>query len=41
MDESIATVAADGQVTGVKKGLAIVKAELDGQAYQIYVRVNG
>ncbi len=41
MDSSIATVAADGQVTGVKKGLAIVKAELDGQAYQIYVRVNG
>ncbi|MHC1722983.1 MAG: Ig-like domain-containing protein [Aminipila sp.] len=41
MDSSIATVSADGQVTGVKKGLAIVKAELDGQAYQIYVRVNG
>ncbi|QHI71999.1 hypothetical protein Ami3637_05945 [Aminipila terrae] len=41
MDSSIATVAADGQITGVKKGLAIVKAELDGQAYQIYVRVNG
>ncbi|QHI72005.1 Ig-like domain-containing protein [Aminipila terrae] len=41
MDSSIATVAADGQVTGVKKGLAIVKAEMNGQSYQIYVRVNG
>nr|WP_315022005.1 kelch repeat-containing protein [uncultured Aminipila sp.] len=40
MSESIATVSTDGQVTGVKKGLAIVKAELDGQAYQIYVRVT-
>ncbi|QIB68352.1 hypothetical protein Ami103574_03045 [Aminipila butyrica] len=41
LDESIATVSADGQVTGVKKGLAIVKAELEGETYQIYVRVNG
>ncbi|QIB68627.1 hypothetical protein Ami103574_04520 [Aminipila butyrica] len=41
MDESIATVSAEGQVTGVKKGLAIVKAELEGETYQIYVRVNG
>ncbi|WP_312353567.1 Ig-like domain-containing protein, partial [Aminipila sp.] len=41
MDESTVTVSADGQVTGVKKGLAIVQAELDGQTYQIYVRVNG
>nr|WP_315021699.1 kelch repeat-containing protein [uncultured Aminipila sp.] len=41
MDSSIATVAADGQVTGVKKGLAIIKGELEGKSYQIYVRVNG
>lgn len=41
MDESIATISADGQVTGIKKGLAIVQAVLDGQTYQIYVRVNG
>lgn len=41
MDESTVTVSADGQVTGIKKGLAIVQAELDGQTYQIYVRVNG
>lgn len=41
MDESTVTVSADGQVTGVKKGLAIVQAELDGQTYQIYIRVNG
>ena len=41
MDDSTVTVSADGQVTGVKKGLAIVQAELDGQKYQIYVRVNG
>ncbi|WP_312353710.1 Ig-like domain-containing protein [Aminipila sp.] len=41
MDDSTVTVSADGQVTGVKKGLAIVKAELDRQTYQIYVRVNG
>nr|WP_315025319.1 Ig-like domain-containing protein [uncultured Aminipila sp.] len=41
MDESIATVTADGQVNGVKKGLAIIKGELEGKSYQIYVRVNG
>lgn len=41
MDNSIATISTDGQITGVKKGLAIVQATLDGQTYQIYVRVNG
>lgn len=40
IDDSTVTVSADGQVTGVKKGLAIVKAQLDGQSYQIYVRVT-
>nr|WP_315021872.1 Ig-like domain-containing protein [uncultured Aminipila sp.] len=41
MDESIATVSADGQVSGIKKGLAIIKGELEGKSYQIYVRING
>ncbi|WP_051280727.1 Kelch repeat-containing protein [Anaerovorax odorimutans] len=41
MDESVATVSAIGEVTAVKKGLAIIKGELEGQTYQIYVRVNG
>ncbi len=41
MDDSTVTVSANGQITGVKKGLAIVQAELDGETYQIYVRVNG
>ncbi|WP_027399228.1 Kelch repeat-containing protein [Anaerovorax odorimutans] len=41
MDESIATVSASGEVTAVKKGLAIIQGELEGQTYQIYVRVNG
>ncbi|MEA4988775.1 MAG: kelch repeat-containing protein [Anaerovorax sp.] len=41
MDESVATVSSDGQVTGIKKGLAIIQGELAGQTYQIYVRVNG
>ncbi|WP_324823823.1 kelch repeat-containing protein [Sinanaerobacter sp. ZZT-01] len=40
MDDSIAFVSADGKVTAVKKGLAIIKGELDGTSYQIYVRVN-
>nr|WP_245157032.1 kelch repeat-containing protein [Anaerovorax sp. IOR16] len=41
MDESVVTVSSDGQVTGIKKGLAIIQGELAGQTYQIYVRVNG
>ncbi|MHC1722984.1 MAG: Ig-like domain-containing protein [Aminipila sp.] len=41
MDNTIATISTDGQITGVKKGLAIVQATLDGKTYQIYVRVNG
>ncbi|WP_027399223.1 Kelch repeat-containing protein [Anaerovorax odorimutans] len=41
MDESIATVSASGEVTAVKKGLAIIQGQLEGQTYQIYVRVNG
>ncbi|MEA4988774.1 MAG: kelch repeat-containing protein [Anaerovorax sp.] len=41
MDESVATVSSDGQVIGIKKGLAIIQGELAGQTYQIYVRVNG
>lgn len=40
MDESIATISSGGQVTAVGKGLAVIKAELDGETYQIYVRVN-
>jgi len=40
MDDSIASVSADGKVTAVKKRLAIIKGELDGTSYQIYVRVN-
>ncbi|WP_324823822.1 kelch repeat-containing protein [Sinanaerobacter sp. ZZT-01] len=40
MDDSIASVSADGKVTAVKKGLAIIKGELDGTSYRIYVRVN-
>lgn len=41
LDDSVATISTDGQVTGVKKGLAIIQAELNEQTYQIYVRVNG
>ncbi|WP_027399297.1 Kelch repeat-containing protein [Anaerovorax odorimutans] len=40
MDESVAIVSASGKVTAVKKGLAIIQGELEGQTYQIYVRVN-
>jgi len=40
MDESIATISADGKITAVKKGLVIIKGELEGKSYQIYVRVN-
>ncbi len=41
LDAKIVDVSTEGQLTGIKKGLAIVRAELDGETYQIYVRVNG
>ena len=40
MDTSIAVVSNEGEVTAAGKGLVIIKAELDGEEYHIYVRVN-
>lgn len=40
LDNTIVTISAEGEVTGVNKGLAIVQAILDGKTYQIYVRVE-
>lgn len=40
MDESIAVISTDGEITANGQGLAIVQAEMDGKTYQIYVRVN-
>ncbi|WP_026891001.1 fibronectin type III domain-containing protein [Lacrimispora aerotolerans] len=40
LDNSIAAISADGEVTGVNKGLAIVQAVLNGKIYHIYVRVD-
>ncbi len=39
-DERIVTVSDIGVISAVNKGLAIIKAEFDGEIYQIYVRVN-
>lgn len=38
-DEAIATVDETGVVTGIKKGLVAITAELDGEKYELYVRV--
>lgn len=40
MDPSVATVDETGKVTAVKKGLAIIQAEDNGETYQIYVRAR-
>jgi uncharacterized protein YjdB len=40
MDSSIAAVDNNGRVSGVSRGLCIVKGELDGVEHYIYVRVN-
>ena len=40
LDESIATVSSTGELTAVGKGLAIIQGEVEGEIYQIYVRVN-
>ena len=39
-DSSIATIAADGTVTGVKKGRTLVTASVDGQTLQCWVSVQ-
>lgn len=38
-NEAIATVDETGMVTGKKKGLVAITAELDGKEYELYVRV--
>lgn len=38
-NEEIATVDETGMVTGKKKGLVAITAELDGKKYELYVRV--
>lgn len=38
-NEAIATVDETGMVTGKKKGLVAITAELDGKKYELYVRV--
>lgn len=40
MDQNIATIDGNGNVTGVGKGLTIVKAKLNGEEHYIYIRVN-
>lgn len=40
MDNTVATIDNKGIVTGINKGLTIVKAELNGEDHYIYVRVN-
>lgn len=39
-NEEIATVDATGVVTGKKKGLVAITAELEGKTYELYVRVS-
>ena len=39
-NEEIATVDATGLVTGKKKGLVAITAELEGKKYELYVRVS-
>lgn len=39
-NEEIATVDETGMVTGKKKGLVAITAELDGKKYELYVRVS-
>ena len=38
--EEIATVDETGVVTGKKKGLVAITAELEGKTYELYVRVS-
>lgn len=40
MDPSVATVDETGKVTAVKKGLAIIQTEDNGEIYKIYVRAR-
>lgn len=40
LDTAVASVSETGEVTAVKKGLCIVQGEINGEIYNIYVRVE-